>query len=500
MVYDVIVVGGGIGGLTTAALLAARGASVCLFEREARVGGCAATFEKFGYEFEAGASLYSSWQPGEIHERVFSELPSPAPEVRPVSPAYVVRLPDETEVALTENDDEFEESLRAAFPECAERAVAFYRELAPICEALRRTARRVPDLRTASKMRRFQATAHEARVARRALAALNHTTAQHLDGASTRFRRFIDVQLQIFAQCASDSCAYLYAAVALMLPRRGMYTMRGGASSLAATLLEAIRKSGGTVRLNTSVLRLAYDSSGHVVGVDLLSGERVEARRAVVSNLTVWDTYGKLVGTQRTPDDMRRRLKNLRGWGAYLIYLGLDEEAAARLPADHLLALTGWQEGQSYDPEQSQFMFASAPAWDTRAPAGRRAATVCAFTEASQWFAFHEDETEHEEQDQRHLEAWWERLHASMPELGAGCEVIETATPRTFYDNTRRRLGMVGGIGQSLETFGMNSLSHRTSLPNLYMVGDSTFPGQGIAAVTQSGLIVANEIVPPSKR
>src|SRR5918912_3749330 len=156
MAYEVLVVGGGIGGLTAAALLAARGASVCLFEKEARVGGCAATFQKFGYEFEAGAGLYASWQPGEIHERVFAELPVSAPEVRPVSPAYVVRLPDRTEIALTENDEEFEESLRAAFPECADAALDFYREIAPVGEALRRVARRAPDLRTASKVRRFQ--------------------------------------------------------------------------------------------------------------------------------------------------------------------------------------------------------------------------------------------------------------------------------------------------------------------------------------------------------
>ena len=500
MSYEVIVVGGGIGGLTTAALLAARGVNVCLFEKEARVGGCAATFQKFGYEFEAGASLYASWQPGEIHERVFSELPAPAPEVRPVSPPYVVRLPDGTEVRLTENDEEFEESLRAAFPECAQSAVAFYRELAPLGEALRRVARRAPDLRTASKLRRLQAGAAEARTASRILAALNHTAADHMDDAPPRFRRFIDVQLQIFAQCASDDCAYLYAAVALMLPRRGMYSMRGGASSLADQLAEAIRKSGGTLRLNAPVLRLAYDRNGRACGVDLLSGERVEATRAVVSNLTVWDTYGKLVGTHRTPYELRMRLKTLRGWGAYLIYVGLDEETAARLPADHILALTDWQEGRVYDPEQAQFMFASAPAWDARAPMGRRAATVCTFTEASQWFAFHEDETEHEAQDQTTLETWWARIHAAVPELGAGCEVIETATPRTFYDATRRRLGMVGGVGQRLDVFGINSLSHRTELPNLYMVGDSVFPGQGIAAVTQSGLIVANEIAPPSRR
>jgi len=500
MAHEVLVVGGGIGGLTAAALLSARGVNVCLLEKEPRGGGCATTSERFGYTFETGASLYASWQTNEIHARVFSELAVAPPEVRPATPAYVVRLPDGRDVIVACDDEEFYENLRAAFPECADAGVKFYREIAAVGSALRRIARRVPDLRTASLARALRAALSEARVARRVLAGLNHTAAQHLSGTSHRFRRFIDVQLQIFGQRDSSACAYLYAAVALMLPRWGMYAMRGGAASLADALTESIRKSGGTVRFNAPVLRLAYDAQGLAIGVDLLSGERVEATRAVVSNLTVWDTYGKLVGASRTPDSVRRRLKDLHGWGAYLLYLGLDEETREHLPADHILALTDWQENEVYDPESAQFMFGSAPSWDTRAPDGKRAVTVSTFTESSQWFSFHEDETEHEEQDQAMLETWWERIHKAMPELGAGVEVIETATPRTFYDYTRRRLGMVGGVGQSLDVFGLNSLTHRTALTNLFMVGDTVFPGQGVAAVTQSALIVANEIAPPGKR
>ncbi len=499
MAHEVIVVGGGIGGLTAAALLAARGVNVCLLEKESRGGGCAVTFERFGYTFEAGASLYASWQPEEIHARIFTELAVEPPLVQLAAPAYVVRLPDKTDVGVTGSLEEFAETLRAAFPECADASINFYRELAPVGEALRRIARRVPDLRTASFSRRMRAALPELRVARRVLAALNHTAAQHLAKTSTRFRRFIDVQLQIFGQREASECAYLYAAVALMLPLWGMYTIRGGASGLADTLTEAIKKNGGTVRFNSPVLRLAYDAEGRATGVDLLSGERVEAKRAVISNLTVWDTYGKLVGASRTPDNARKRMKGLSGWGAYLLYMGLDEEAAQRLPADHLLTLTDWQEGQSFNPEGTQFMFGAAPEWDTRAPAGKRAVTVSTFTEAEQWFSFHEDETEHEEQDQRTLELWWQRMHAMMPELGSGVEMIETASPRTFYSYTRRKLGMVGGVGQSLDVFGLNSLTHRTEIPNLFMVGDTVFPGQGVAGVTQSALIVANEIAPLSK-
>ncbi len=94
------------------------------------------------------------------------------------------------------------------------------------------------------------------------------------------------------------------------------------------------------------------------------------------------------------------------------------------------------------------------------------------------------------------LESAWERLHAVLPELGAGVEVIETATPRTFYEATRRKLGMVGGIPQTLQYSGANAFTHRTPFPNLFTVGDTTFPGHGLAAVTQSALIVANQIAP----
>jgi phytoene dehydrogenase-like protein len=46
MAHEVVVVGGGIGGLTVAALLAARGVGVCLLEKESRAGGCLTSFQK----------------------------------------------------------------------------------------------------------------------------------------------------------------------------------------------------------------------------------------------------------------------------------------------------------------------------------------------------------------------------------------------------------------------------------------------------------------------
>src|SRR5215204_3455213 len=233
MSFEVVVVGGGIGGLTCAALLSARGVGVCLVERSSRAGGCAASFEHLGHEFETSAGLYACWEPGGLHERVFAELPAAAPEARAVAPAYTVRLPDGADVRVAGTLEEFSETLRASFPECADGAVRFYRDAAQIADGLRRAARHTPALASASKLQLMRLAAGEPRLAPRILGARSDTAARHLADTSARFRRFVDAQLQTFAQATSDACSYLYAAVALTEPLRALYALRGGAQALA---------------------------------------------------------------------------------------------------------------------------------------------------------------------------------------------------------------------------------------------------------------------------
>jgi C-3',4' desaturase CrtD len=486
---EVVVVGGGIGGLTVAALLAQRGVNVCLLERESRVGGCAAAFEKFGYSFEPGYGLFTGWEPDGIHQRIFSELAVNPPEQRECESAYVVRLPDAAEIKISRDQSQFEWQLSQYFPECADEAIKFFRETRRVGVALHRALGKTPDLLARSATSRSFSLFSRNPLPAERRHSREQSAASQLKETSIRFQRFIDVQLQTFMQGNSEEVPYLQAALALSAPLEGMYELNGGAAALADRLAESITKSGGRIRLNTPVLRLSYDSRGEAVGVDLLSGETVKASKAIVSNLTIWDTYGKLVGLNRTPTETRKQINALRGWGAYLLYLGLDETVVV---PDHVLALTDWQDSAPYDPEHNQFVFAAAPAAADNAPSGKRPVTVHTFTSVDDWFTFHNDESEHEEKDQQLLEQYWNRLHAVMPELGSGIEVIETATPRTFYELTRRKLGMVGGLIPSLQS-PFSLAGAETCLPNLFLVND-TSAGWGVEGVTRAAWLLAAKL------
>lgn len=458
MQCEVIVVGAGIGGLATAALLAARGLDVCVFERQSQVGGCVANLEQAGYTFEPTAGLYSGWQTAGTYARLFSELRSAPPEVQALSPAYIVRLPDQIDVLLTEDFDEFAETLKLAFPECANAAVDFYRTLLRIS---------VRDGNAGS-------------------------AGDQLSATSLRFQRFIDVQLQTLIQRTSADCSLAEAATALKVPLNGMFAIRGGAQALGDVLASSFKEHGGTLRLNSAVLRLAYQADGSVTGVDLLSGERVTATRAVISNLTIWDTYGKLFGPSRTPPAIASQLKQLRAWGAYLLFASIDEQVAARLAATHFLVITDLRESLPYLADEMQFCFSVAPHWDRRAPQGQRAVTISTFADVDEWFSFHEDEAAHQGKDQAQLESLWARVHAAMPELGSGLEVIETFTPMTFYETTRRRFGMTGK--PSSNSPGQASAGHATVLSKVFMIGDTVSTGFGLEGICLDAIDLVDQI------
>jgi len=480
--YDVVVVGGGIGGLTAAALLSARGVKTCLLERQSQGGGCIGKVEFSGYEFEPGMGLYTSWGAGEIYDQIFDELPATRPQAVLIDSEYLIRFVND--IALKKEPAAFDEELRKAFPDCAQAAVGFYQRVSQLTQAsaLRGSVRSSGFLSKAFKRLR-----PESRLPDKLVAAETRTALSFASGTSPRFQRFIDAQLQAFLHTSIERCSFLQACSALSLPRHDLYSIGGGISALADSLAEAIKLTGGLVRFNTPVLRLAYDDKGTAVGVDLLSGERVFARHAIISNLTLWDTYGKLVGLNKTPSIVKAELAKLETRGAYVIYAAVEESAAARLPARNFLVALEKDSAEVNISDEITFSFGQ------RSVEGKWPATIKATTDVAPWFSFQTSEEDYEARDQQTLEAVWARLHSAVPELGGEIEVIETANPRTYYDQTRRKLGMVMGLEKYPRFAGMDD-SMDTSIPNLFIVGDTVTPGFGVSSVAYSALQLADQL------
>jgi phytoene dehydrogenase-like protein len=61
---DIVIVGAGIGGLVTAAVLSRLGYPVTVLEAHVYAGGCAGTFYHQGFRFDAGATLSAGFYPG----------------------------------------------------------------------------------------------------------------------------------------------------------------------------------------------------------------------------------------------------------------------------------------------------------------------------------------------------------------------------------------------------------------------------------------------------
>jgi len=64
--YDAIIIGAGLGGLTTGSLLSKNGMKVLVLEQNNVIGGCCSTFENQGYKFDVGASIVELVRPLEI--------------------------------------------------------------------------------------------------------------------------------------------------------------------------------------------------------------------------------------------------------------------------------------------------------------------------------------------------------------------------------------------------------------------------------------------------
>jgi phytoene dehydrogenase-like protein len=171
-----------------------------------------------------------------------------------------------------------------------------------------------------------------------------------------------------------------------------------------------------------------------------------------------------------------------------MVYVGLDGTAVPRdFPLHHQIIVR--------EPlaEGNTVFLSLSPDWDhRRAPAGQRALTLSTHTDLAAWWQlFETDRAAYEARKNIYVERMLAAAGKVLPQRRQAAQLILPGTPITFQRFTRRAWGWVGGFPQTNLWQAWGPRLGR----NLWLVGDTIFPGQSTAAVALGGLRVAHMIL-----
>jgi C-3',4' desaturase CrtD len=500
----IVVVGAGIGGATTAALLAKRGHQVIVFDQAIVPGGCASTFQRRGYIFDVGATQVAGLEPGGIHHRVFAELEIDLPPATECDPACAVFLPGETTpISVWRDPQRWQAEREQQFP----GSETFWNLLQKLFEISWQFQSRDPVLPPRNLWDIGQLLAA---VRPDTLLTVPFTLATVGDalnwlglGNNRRLRLFLDLQLKLYSQVTASETALLYAATALGVSQapQGLYHLNGSMQTLVDRLIASLERDGGKLFMRHQATEIQTDSKG-ATGVAVTNNKTgeswVEAADYVVANVPIqnlaqmvtsasidhptaakswgWQNYRR--GTAKLPTPS----------AAFVIYLGVDRSA---IPADCPPHLQFLYDEHGVIGENNSLFVSVSKEGDGRAPAGKATIIASSFTDPNKWYAPGADVAAMKAE---YTKEAIDRLSTFFQLSPESIEVCEAGTPQTFEKFTGRYRGYVGGVGQRVATFGPFGVANRTPIDGLWLVGDSTHPGEGTAGVSYSALTVVRQI------
>jgi len=229
--------------------------------------------------------------------------------------------------------------------------------------------------------------------------------------------------------------------------------------------------------------------NGRAVAVHTNKGLIIEADY-LLANLTPWALVN-LLGDDALSRWHKKISSTPATWGAFTLYLGLNEaELPSKVSSHHQIIV---------DPKRplgetnSVFISLSDPDDKQRAPAGMRAATLSTHTAVAPWMQLQkQDRAAYENRRHVYTKQMLSAAETAVSGIRNAVRLCLPGTPATFQRFTRRPMGMVGGFAQE-SLFRANGPA--TGIPNVWLVGDSIFPGQSTAGVTIGGMRVATAVL-----
>lgn len=485
---QVIIIGAGVGGLTTAAILAKAGLTVIVLEAHVYPGGCAGTFYHKGYYFDAGATLAGGFYPQGPMDKVAQACNISTWQTFPSEVAMVVHMPDGMQITRWTGSQRWPEREAKFGPE----AHHFWRWQEKTADMLWSFALSNPawppqTFRESIGLLKNGISWLQQNPKALATVPVNifRPISTYLKNTSKQLQLFVDGQLLISAQATSQQANALYAASALDFPRRGVVHFKGGMGSIAKTLAAAVQDNGGQIFYRQEVTQVQKGNSERLL-VQTKRKKQFEADM-VVFNLPPWNIV-KLLGNNGVPKFKHLRSQPSSGWGAFMVYVGFDGAIVPpEFPLHHQIIV------QEPLGEGNSIFISLNPAWDTsRGPNNDSVLTISTHTDFRYWAnLFEHNQQAYQQQKEVYTERILKIAETVLPGLKQAANLILPGTPITFQRFTRRAWGWVGGFPQ---TSLFNSWGPRLT-PNMWMVGDSIFPGQSTAAVALGGMRVANAIL-----
>jgi prolycopene isomerase len=490
MRYDILIIGGGLSGLTAASLLAKRGLSVAVADKSYNPGGSCGIFKREHVTFDQGsAMLYGFGENGfNAHRFVFNCLEEPFYVVKH-DLLYCVNF-NGKRIKFWADPNRFAEELSAVFPGERHNITRFYRHLQRMYQHVMVEN---PNYTTADETDPKGALKsllrHPLSYAK-FLSYLNKSARNLLEHYFTdpEIFKFFDKLTSTYCYATLEEAPAVLAAVMFIDNHvGGSYYPAGSTLFLPGKLEKVIEENGGDMLLEQEVTQILFEN-GRPVGAAFKNGESVSADNIIYSG-TVWNLYGKLIDAKEVSvEKIAWASGQVPTYPSVVLYAYVD---ASVIPADTapIEMLVG--NPDAIDESEVTVYIMSI---DDKTLCDEAGHVVIAIGPTfKEWGGADQDDYQSKKkEEQARLIAVLEKR---FPGFTSAVKFAEIATPRTIERYTNKNGGAVAGPKQMLGQHMFKRQHTRTKWDNLFCCGESTVMGTGTPTVTTSGLSAANAVL-----
>jgi len=486
--YDTVVIGAGIGGLTAAAVMARAGMKVLVVEHSHRPGGACSSFRAGDFYFDVGATLVQGFGTlgFNVLRTLFDFLGQQA-ELIPTDHAYSMIFGGKR-VDFHLDWFAFTTELAAHFPERAGTLMNFMRDLDRLYNAVLANSgppRPTTDEPLGQKLLSSVLKPGAARTLSKAMRiSADQLFSKHLDDPDAR--AFFNADLIFNTGYGIDRLAAPYAALSIMdRLTGGSHYPIGSSQQIPDRLEKSIILDGGQVAYRTDVTSIDV-TQGRASGILLDDGRRVECN-SVVADVSLATLYGSLIEKSELPHEAVELAKDLVVAGSVVsLFLGVDERAVPR-EFNPLTVLVD-------DPERGEdFISVCVPSLldPNLAPEGFHSMIIHAAEPTTGWPVEIAGKGRGQEYEKLKMDAAskvLDRVKDLLPQLEGSAVEIKISSPRTFERWTKRPAGAIAGPALPGVPAPSGLPGAATVIPGVFLAGDSTFYGRGVAQAAASGI------------